>query len=444
MLANQTPVPDRWWESFGDPTLNALQARARTANPDLRTAALQFAQSRAQRQTAASQRGPEVDANAGASRSRESEHDATSRLISAVDPKSSGQLERLLSAPYNLNQAGFDASWELDLWGRVRRSVEAADADVAASGAEFDGVRLDIAAEVARVYFELRGAQKQVQLARTDLVAAEEHLELVQARADGGVISELEAIRQRALLADLRARLPDLLDQEAQAINQLSLLLGEHPGVLQIELSGAANASVMHVLPNLAMGLPSELARRRPDIRQAEAQLHSATAAIGVAVADLYPRITLTGNFGFEAIDASNLTAWSSRTWAVGPSMDVPIFDMGRRRSVVTLRKLQQQEAAVAYQRTVLTAWHEVDTALSGYTAERQRNEQLGNKEKESQDAYGLACSLRQSGLTSYLDELDAQRSMLAAQRDFADSRSQLAIRLVAIYKALGGGALSE
>ena len=281
-------------------------------------------------------------------------------------------------------------------------------------------------------------------LARTDLAAAQEHLELLQARADVGVTTGLEATRQRALLADLRAHLPELLDQEARTINQLSLLLGERPGALQVEPIGGADTLVARVLPDLALGLPSELARRRPDIRQAEARLHSATAAIGIAVADLYPRITLNGSFGFRAIAAPDLADWGSHIWSVGPSFDIPIFDRGRRHGVVSLRTLQQQEAAVAYQRTVLVAWHEIDTALSGYTSERQRNEQLAKRETDSRDAYGLAHSLFLTALTSFLDELDAQRSMLSAQRDFADSNRQLAIRLVAIYKALGGGALID
>ena len=268
--------------------------------------------------------------------------------------------------------------------------------------------------------------------------------QVAEALAVGGVTSDLEASRQRALLAILRARVPALLDQEAQTIYQLSLLLGEHPGALQAELNSGADTSAARALPDLALGLPSELARRRPDIRQAEARLHSATASIGIAAADLYPRITLKGSFGFEAISAGNLADWNSRTWTLGPSLDIPIFDMGRRRSVVTLRKLQEQEAAVAYQRTVLTAWHEIDTALSGYTSERQRNEQLAEQEKESRIAYDLARSLYEGGSASFLDELDAQRSMLSAQRDFADSNSQLAIRLVAIYKALGGGVLGD
>ena len=238
-------------------------------------------------------------------------------------------------------------------------------------------------------------------------------------------------------------RNPQLLDQEARSVNLLSLLLGERPGALH-ELKSGADTSVTRLLPDLALGLPSELARRRPDIRQAEAKLHSATAAIGIAVADFYPRITLGAKFDLESISSRDLLEWSSRHWTIGPSLEIPIFDMGRRRSVVTLRKLQEQEAAVAYQRTVLQAWHEIDTALSAYAAERQRNAQLAKREKESRDAYELAHVRSQNGLTSSLDELDARRAVLSAQRDYAGSNVQMAIGLVAIYKALGGGALDD
>jgi outer membrane protein TolC len=275
---------------------------------------------------------------------------------------------------------------------------------------------------------------------------------LIQARAGGGMNSDLDATRQRALLAGLRARLPQLLELEARTINQLSLLLGERPGALQAELAAGADASAGSnkpaglnapaavVLPDLVLGLPSELARRRPDIRQAEAKLHSATASIGVAVADLYPRITLGASFGLESIGSRDLGDWASRRWTVGPSLDLPLFDMGRRRSIVTLRNLQQQEAAVAYQQTVLKAWHEIDTALTAYTAERQRNQQLAEQQIQSGDAYRMARVRYKNGLTSFLDALDAQRKMLAAQRDYVASNSQLAIRFVAVHKALGAG----
>lgn len=443
LRGNLSPVAERWWETFKDPVLDALEARARMASPDLQTAALRFAQSRAQRLTVAAQRGPQIAAGADASHQRQSEHGAGTRMLDVLGPPNRDELVKMLSDPYKLYQAGFDASWELDLWGRVRRSVEGADADVAGAGAALDGVRLGIAAEVARNYFELRGVQQQLSLAQADLAAAGQYLELLQARADGGVNSELDATRQRALQADLRARLPQLFEQEAQAASQLSLLLGEHPGALRVELSAASSQLVPPVAPDLALGLPSELARRRPDIHQAEARLHSATAAIGIAVADLYPRITLGASFGLESTSTSNLGNWGSRRWSIGPSLSVPIFDSGRRRTVVVLRKLQEQEAAIAYQQTVLRAWHEIDTALTGYTAMRQRNLSLAEREQEAREACRLAEVRYRHGQSNFLEALDAQRSLLAAQREYANSSSRLSIRLVAIYKALGGAAAS-
>lgn len=430
-----------WWKAFGDPVLDALEARASAANPDLQTAALRFAQSRAQRHAVAAQHGPQVNLGASAQRQRPSENGATTRTIDVLAPASSRDaVLALLSQPFNVYEAGFDASWELDFWGRVRRSVEAADAQVDESGALFDGVRLDVAAEVARRYMELRGVQRQVALTRADIDAATERFALLKARADGGMASDLDATRQQALLADLESRLPTLLDQEASAIDGLSLLLGQPPGGLQTMLAPLHDEAPTPVWPDLALGVPSELARRRPDIRQAEARLHAATANTGVAVADLYPRITLGGSFAFESLRSGELGDWGSRQWTVGPRLDLPVFDMGRRRSVVTLRRLEQQEAAVAYQNTVLQAWTDVDTALNGYAAERQRHARLVERERLSRDAYDMAVSRHRAGDVSYIDELDAQRTLLDAQRDLAQSTAAVSVRYVAVCKAIGGG----
>ena len=344
----------------------------------------------------------------------------------------------MLSEPHNLYQAGFDASWEIDLWGRVRRAIEAADASVDAAAALQRQVQLSVQAELARHYFELRAVQRQLRIAQADAAAAAESLELVQARADGGLTTDLDAKRQRAQLADLRARLPQLQQQEAQALNQITLLAGEAPGALNAELADAGNAPAASALPDLALGLPSELAQRRPDILAAQAQLHAATAQIGVAVADLYPRITLGANFGLESVGSERFGDWGSRQWRIGPSISLPIFDQGRRRATITLRELQQQEAAVAYQQTVLRAWHEIDAALTAYTAEQQRQAQLAEREHSGRDALLLAQVRYRNGLTDFGVELDAQRTLLQAQREYADSSSQLAVRLVAIYKALG------
>jgi NodT family efflux transporter outer membrane factor (OMF) lipoprotein len=424
------------WSMFADPVLDALEARVLAANHDLQTAALRFAQSRAQRQVADAQRGPKLDAKASGSRQRQSEFGEATRLIDALNAPNRDALIGVLSEPHNLFQAGFDASWELDLWGRVRRSIEAADANVAASQALLAQVQLSVQAEVARHYVEMRAAQRQIGIARADIAAAEETLDLVKARADGGLTTDLDVTRQSAQAADLRARLPQLLVQEAQAINQLTLLVGERPGALQAELAQRPD-SIGGALPDLSLGLPSDAALRRPDIQRAQAQLHAATANIGVAVADLYPRLTLGTSFGFESVGSGNFGDWGSRQWSVGPSLQLPIFDNGRRRATVTLRELQQQEAAVAFQQTVLKAWHEIDDALSAYAAERQRNLQLAAKERSSRDALQLARVRYDHGLTDFLVQLDAQRSLLQAQREYADSTSRLALGLVAISKAL-------
>jgi len=441
LAVSAATLPEQWWTVFNDTTLNELQARALQASPDLQTAALRFAQSRAQRATSAAQRGPEVNASGSARRQRESETGASTRLISAIAPGGAGsqQIISLLSSPYNLYQAGFDASWELDLWGRVRRTIEAADADLAASAEMLAQTRLSIASDVARNYFELRNTQRQLRLAREDIAAAEETLQLIEARTRGGLIDQVDQNRQTAQLADLRARLPQLLGQEAVTMNQISLLVGARPGELQQILAPAA-APTLAALPDLTLGVPSDIARRRPDIRQAEQKLHSATATIGAARADLLPRLTLGASFGLESLLDNKFGDWGSRRWSLGPSLSLPIFDNGRRRATVELRELQQQEAAVSFQQTVLKAWQEVDDTLNNYDAERKRNTQLIAKQGSSKEAYDLARAKYKGGLTDYLSQLDAQRTLLQADRDLADSDSLLRERLVAVYKAVGGG----
>ena len=432
------------WSVFADPTLARLQARAADANQDVRIAALRFAQARVQQTMAAAQHGPQLSARAGVTEQRQSEYGAGTRMIDAIAPQNRDQLVKVLSDPFTLYQAGFDASWEPDLWGRVRRSVEAAQASADAGQAGVRQMQWSIAAEVARSYFQSRAVQEQIRLARTDIALARDTLSLLRAKVGGGLLDDSALVRQRQQLEALEARLPQLLAQEAQAINQLTLLCGTRPGALNDELAAAAsktestNADARW--PDLALGVPSELAQRRPDIAAAEARLHAATAQIGVATADLYPRIALGASFGFESVGAQRFGDWGSRQWSIGPSLSLPIFDQGRRRSTVELRGLEQQEAAVAYQQTVLKAWHEIDAAVSAYMAERQRQQRLAKQVADSVDDLALADAKYQNGVTDALPELDAQRSLLQARRDAADSVGQLQIALVAVYKALGDG----
>ncbi|MFT4196878.1 MAG: efflux transporter outer membrane subunit [Pseudoxanthomonas sp.] len=436
----------QWWQAFNDATLDALERRAFDASPDLRTAALRFAQARTQRFSVAAQRGPQIDASGGVTRQRQSENGAATRVYGELGSGSSlfdtSSLIDLLSQPYTLYQAGFDASWEPDLWGRVRRSVEAADADVAQQAALLDLARLSLASEVARNYFELRSAQRQIELMQEDVAALEDRANLLQARVQGGVLDHLDLDRQRAELAALKAQLPPLLAQAAASTNQIALLLGEHPGALQAQLAPrAADAPAVFApaaLPDLALGLPSEVALRRPDIRAAEARLHSATAGIGIAKADLYPSIRLGAKFGYESYLSGDFADWGSRAWSIGPGIDLPIFDHGRRKATVHLRELQQQEAAVDYQRTVLKAWQEIDDALSAYNAERQQARELQTRSDAASDAYRLAQARYDGGLTDFTAVLDAQRSYLQARRDLVASQGRLDTRYVMVNKAIG------
>jgi NodT family efflux transporter outer membrane factor (OMF) lipoprotein len=388
-----------------------------------------------QRDVTAAQRGPDVNATAGVNRQRQSEHGAGTRIIDAVG----GNREALigfLSDPFTLYQTGFDASWELDLWGRVRRSIEAADADVANQAALLDLSRLSLVSDVARSYFELRSTQENIRLSQEDIQALVERLELMQARLDVGAIDHIDIARQRTELAGTRAQLPRLLAQEAASKNQLLLLIGQRRITGQaLDSSPPKNATP---LPELALGLPSEVATGRPDVRAAQARLYRATARIGVARADLYPSIRLGARGGLESYLSSEISDWGSRTWSIGPTLNLPLFDRGRLKGVVVLRELEQQAAAVDYQRTVLSAWHEIDDALNAYEAERQQLQQQRERRDSAADAYALIQARYEGGVVDFSSVLDTQRNYIQARRDLAASEAQTRIKFATINKVVG------
>lgn len=302
---------------------------------------------------------------------------------------------------------------------------------------------MSLISDVVRNYFELRTTQRQIRLAREDIAALEERVGLLEARVQGGIVDHLDLERQRAELAAVKAQLPGLLAQEGASANQIALLLGERPGALRNELAAVADDG-RTALPDLALGLPSEVALRRPDIRAAEARLHRATASIGVAQAELYPSIRLGARFGYESYLSGEFSAWGSRTWSIGPTLSLPLFDRGRRKSVVQLRELEQQEAAVNYQRTVLKAWQEIDDALSGYTAEQQQERELQARMHSAGQAYELAQARYDGGMADFLSVLDSQRSYLQARRELAASEGRVGTRYVMVNKAIGNTQLSE
>jgi NodT family efflux transporter outer membrane factor (OMF) lipoprotein len=261
-------------------------------------------------------------------------------------------------------------------------------------------------------------------------------------RAGAGIVPHEDLVSAEAETDSVASQLPALGQQEAQLINALSLLLGLPPDALRYELvrQPSSPSSSQSTPPTVPLGLPSELARRRPDIRSAEARLQAATAQVGVAVAELYPSITLTGSFGLQALQFSNLGSWSARQYALGPSLTLPLFEGGRLRGTVELRKVQQQEAAINYQKTVLTAWHDVANALIAYSTEQERLQRLTRATHESEETLRIALERYRSGIDPYLNVLTAQRTLLQYQLQTAQSLTTLQTNLIQLYKALGGG----
>ena len=440
------PVDPEWWAAFGDPVLTGLMRRAAASNLDVRAASIRLAESRAQRGIAGAAEFPQVNGNAAYTRERPSENGVVSLFSSgAAAAASNGLGGRQGGIPsttrigaFDLFQGGFDASWELDLWGRVRRAVESADAAVDASAEARRSTLVTTLAEVARNYVRLRGLQETLRITRSNLATAEQSARLTAERARGGLATDLDVANARAQAEATAANLPLLEQQAAQTANAISLLLGMPPGALAIELSPPR--PVPPVPPRVPVGLPSELARRRPDIRQAEAQLHAATADIGQAEADFFPRVTLSGSFALQATQFANLGNFGSRTFGLGPSLTIPVFESGRLRRTLELRRAQQQEAALNYQRTVLQAFHDVDNALLAYRAEQLRRDRLAAQAAQSRLALGLAQSRFRQGVSDFLEVLTAQRTVLAAEQQLADSTTTVSTNFVALYKALGGG----
>lgn len=427
-----------WWSGFDDPQLDSLIDRAVNSNLDLRAAVLRIDEARAQRAIFAAAYGPTLSVDASYERQRFSVTTPTGALFNAVgSARVPGGANASLPNPYNQFQLSAGASWEIDLFGRVRRSVEAADANVQVSVEDHRAVMVSVLADVSQSYMELRGAQSRLAIAKENMVTIDELLDLTRQRRAAGLTTEIDVSNATAQSLVTRAEVPAFEFEIAQSINQLSQLLALAPEALRDELGSAA--PVPAVPTDVSIGLPAELARRRPDIREAEANLHAATAQIGVAVANLFPRLTLGANGGFQSASAGNLLEWASRFASVGPSLDLPVFDRGRWKTV-RLYDVRAQEAALAYQRTVLNALHEVENALAAYGADQQRRAWLDATVAQNRDALTLSRQRYESGLATFIEVLDAERTLQQNQLALADSTRSVSIDLVRVYRALGGG----
>jgi NodT family efflux transporter outer membrane factor (OMF) lipoprotein len=339
--------------------------------------------------------------------------------------------------PYNQFQLSAGATWEIDLFGRIRRSVEAADAAQQVSVEDRRAVMVSVLADVAQSYMELRGAQARLRVAQDNLATINELLDLTRQRLAAGLTTHIDVSNAIAQSTVTRAELPAFELQITQSINQLSQLLGREPGALRSELE--SERPVPSPPTEVSMGLPAELARRRPDIREAEANLHAATAQIGVAVADLFPRLTLAASGGLQSETTGKLLEWASRFGSLGPTVDLPIFDRGRWKTV-QLYDVRAQEAALAYRRTVLAALHEVDNALAAYGDDQQRRAWLDATVGQNRDALALSRQRYESGVISFIDVLDVERTLQQNELSLTDSTTSVTTDLVRLYRALGGG----
>jgi NodT family efflux transporter outer membrane factor (OMF) lipoprotein len=402
----------RWKNSGGtcSTTRNCqpLVRRALTDNLDLKLASSRLQQSRAVRQVTTAGRYPELSADGNYGRKRNSANGLS-------DP--SGNNGR---SAFNLWDAGFAASWELDFWGRVRRETEAADATLQVAENDRRTVLLSVLAETAQDYIQLRGVQSTRAVTEQNLDVARRSLKLSQLRLADGVATHLDVAEAAAQVAAIEARLPDLQQRQDQLINALSLLMGQAPQALHAQLS--PDAAVPQTQRQVAIGLPSQLAQRRPDIRQAEARLHAATASIGVAKGDFYPRITLSAASVPRPCNWSDLGSWGSRTFAFGPSLSLPLFNGGRLQGMLDLREAQQQEAALAYQQTVLRAWHEIDDQLTRYNASQLRRDSLAEAVRQNQIALDTAQHQYVEGVVDFVNVLTVQSALLATQEQWVES----------------------
>ncbi len=436
-------APDpNWWAIFHDSELTTLENRVAADNLDVQTATLRFAQSRFQRDVAAAAQLPTLDGNTSYERQKPSDNGLLG-LFSSTSAGGgfgggTGGIPGNLTGPFSLWQYGFDASWELDIWGKIRRQVEAADAQAQASEEDRRAVLVSNLAEVARDYMQLRGIQKQIRIARENVATESEILKVTRLRQERGLVTGLDVETAASQVDSVQAELPDLQRQQSEAINALSLLLGQAPGVLADEL--IVPEALPPSPPKLPVGIPSDLARRRPDIREAEEQLHAATADVGVAIGDFYPSVSLNGSVGFQALDLKNLWKGTSLQYAMGPNLTLPIFEGGRLKGTLALRTAQQQEAAIIYHETVLKAWHDVVNALVAYRTERERHGRLSAQVVHARKALDLARDRYNNGVAQFITVLDAERTLLEAEQQSATSETNVAIDLVALYKALGGG----
>lgn len=408
-----------WWKTLNDSELSSLIDRAILGNLDLKKAQARVREARARRGISRADRFPTLDAKGSATWSRTSKDTGSGKTS-------------------DLYAASFDAGWELDIFGGLRRSVEAAEADLQASQEDLYDVLVTLLAEVALNYVEVRTFQSRLTVAEANVEAQNETYQLTLWRSQAGLIDELAVEQARYNLESTRSQIPNLRAGLEEAMNRIAVLLGEEPGKLHAELEKREPVPVTPL--NVAVGVPADLLRRRPDVRRAERQLAAQTARIGVATADLYPRLTLSGSIGLETLSLTHLS--SSGIWNLsgGPKITWAIFKAGAIRQNIEVQRTVQEQYLIAYESAVLSALKEVENALVSYAEEQQRKQALREATEAARKAVVLAQQKFQAGLIDFSNVLEAQRSLLSFQDQLVQSEGAVTSNLVRLYKALGGG----
>jgi len=407
-----------WWGVLNDPKLTQLVTEALKANLDLRTAISALREARATRTVTASGFWPSVNGTGSYTRS-------------AAGAGSAGVASDLF-------RTGLDATWELDIFGGVRRGIESADADIEAANWNVRDVLITVAAEVATDYADLRAYQQRIQIANDNLKEQKNTAELTRQKYNSGLGTNLDVANSDALVATTEATIPPLETGERQTIYALSVLLARPPAALKEELS--APGPIPQAPAQVPVGLPSALLERRPDVRQSEALVHAATAQVGVAVSAWYPQFSLTGSYGYESEKVRTLLRSGYSLWSIGPSVTWPIFTAGRITATVEVQKAAEEQAFLAYQKAVLTALQDVENSLVAFSLEQRHRELLGQAVAANTKAVSLATQLYKQGLTDFLNVITAEQSLLSTQDALAQSNLAIATDLIALYKALGGG----
>jgi multidrug efflux system outer membrane protein len=411
-----------WWKDFHDAQLDALVEQALTANTDLKIADARVNEVRAMRGVADSARYPTIE-----------QSDVIARRRTVIQtPKSIGVVEG------GLFQIGFDANWELDFFGGVRNSVKAATAEVIAAEESRRDVMVTVIAEVARNYIALRGYQRQLEVARSNISTQRDTRDLTAVRAKAGLATELDVSRAEAQLAFTETVVPELEALIANSAHRIGVLLGKPPGALRSQLQTAE--PIPATPPEVPIGLPSELLRRRPDIRRAEAEIGAQTARLGVARSELYPKFQLTGLLGRTATTPGGLTLGLGNFFSIGPSIRLPIFNAGRIKSNIKAQDARLDQAILLYEDTLRRSLEEVENSLTSYEREREQRAQLEKAVASNRRSVELSRELYVAGLSDFLSVLEAQKALYASENQLAQSEAAVAINLVAVYKALGGG----